>query len=377
MLPFDDMSMAGLQITPEETLRFRDHLIAWFHAHQRQLPWRQTSDPYHVWVSEVMLQQTQVKKVLAYYENFLRIFPDIQRLASADLGRVLKNWERLGYYARARNLHRAARIIMQEMGGEIPADYDRFRELPGVGEYIAAAVQSLAFGNPYPVVDGNVKRVVSRLFLLDSPIKTTSSGKFFKERAGELLDPDRPGPFNQAMMELGATICRPRRPICSDCPVRLFCGAYQTNRQNQIPLITKSKPLPEHHIAAGIVYKNSHILITRRKPRGLLGGLWEFPGGKVGRGETAEQACIREIREEVNLSVKIIGFLTRIKHAYTHFRIVMDVFHCRYQSGDVVLRGPADYRWITIDEIDRFPFPGANHKFIPLLREGKGEKPLK
>lgn len=324
-----------------------------------------------------MLQQTQVRKVLAYYQEFLQIFPNIQRLASADLERVLKAWERLGYYARARNLHKAAKIIVQEMGGEIPVEYDRFRELPGVGEYIAAAVQSLAFANPYPVVDGNVKRVIARLFLMDSPLKAASSQRFFRERTGELLDPDRPGPFNQAMMELGATVCRPRRPICPDCPVRLFCGAYQTNRQNQIPHITKSKPLPEHHIASAIVFKNSHILITRRKPRGLLGGLWEFPGGKIRKGETAEQACMREIKEEVNLSIRVLGFLTRIKHAYTHFKIVMDVFRCRYQSGDVVLKGPMDYRWITIDEIDRFPFPGANHKFIPLLKEGMGEKPLK
>jgi len=366
--------MAGVEMKREEILRFRDRLLSWFSRHQRQLPWRKTQEPYHIWVSEVMLQQTQVKKVLDYYPEFIRRFPDIQRLAEADLEAVLKAWERLGYYARARNLHRAVGIVMQEMDGEIPAQYDRFRELPGVGEYIAAAVQSLAFGHAYPVVDGNVKRVVSRLFLMDSPTNTTSSKRFFEEKANSLLDPDRPGPFNQAIMELGAIICRPRRPICSECPVRLFCRAYQTNRQNQIPLITKSKPLPEHHIAAGIVYKNGHILITRRKLQGLLGGLWEFPGGRVRDGETPEQACIREIREEVNLSIAIIGFLKRIRHAYTHFKIVMDVFRCHYRSGDVVLKGPVDYRWITTDEIDNFPFPVANHKFIPLLRENKGQE---
>jgi len=360
---------------PEGILRFRDNLVTWFTSHQRRLPWRQTRDPYHLWVSEVMLQQTQTKKVLEYYQVFLEKFPDIQHLAAADLQEVLKGWERMGYYARARNLHKAARIILQEMGGEVPAEYQDFRKLPGVGEYIGAAVQSLAFDKPYPVVDGNVKRVVSRLFLIDSPINKSSSAKSLRERASELLDRDRPGLFNQAMMELGATICRPRQPICSDCPVSLFCQAYQTNRQHQIPVTAKPKSLPKHHIAAGIVHKNSHILITRRKSAGLLGGLWEFPGGEVKDKETAEQACMREIREEVNLSVEIIGFLARIKHAYTHFRIVMDVFRCRYESGDVVLKGPVDYRWITMDEIDRFPFPGANHKFIPFLKESMGKGP--
>jgi len=355
-------------MTPEEILLFRDQLLEWFNTHQRQLPWRQTKDPYRIWISEVMLQQTQVKNVLSYYEKFLLRFPDIERLAAADPQEVLKVWEGMGYYARARNLHKAARIVVQEMGGGLPTDYSQFRKLPGVGEYIGAAVQSLAFDKPYPVVDGNVKRVVARLFVIDSPVNESSSARLFREGADELLDRDRPGLFNQAMMELGATICRPRRPICPDCPVSRFCQAYQSRRQNRIPVITKSRSLPKYHIAAGIVYRNNHVLITRRKPSGLLGGLWEFPGGKVRRRETAEEACIREMREEVNLLVEIIGFLTQIKHGYTHFKIVMDVFRCRYRSGEVVLRGPADYRWITIDEIDQYPFPKANHKFIPLLK---------
>lgn len=365
--------MAEVEMTPEEIQRFRDDLLMWFSAHQRQLPWRQTRDPYRIWVSEVMLQQTQVKTVLAYYQKFLQKFPDIQHLAMADLEDVLKLWEGMGYYGRATNLHKAARIVMQEMEGEIPAGYQEFRKLPGVGEYIGAAVQSLAFGKPYAVVDGNVKRVVSRMFLMDSPMNTASSAKFFREKTRELMDPERPGLFNQAIMELGATICRLRQPICSDCPVLLFCQAYQSNRQDQIPFVTQTRPLPEHHIAVGVVYKNSHILITRRKSPGLLGGLWEFPGGKVKKGEAPQHACVREMREEVNLSVEIVGFLTRIKHAYTHFRIVMDVFRCRYLSGRVVLNGPVDYRWITADQIDMFPFPGANHKFIPLLNEGRGQ----
>ena len=316
-----------------------------------------------------MLQQTQVKKVLSYYQGFVRQFPDIQALADADLQTVLKVWEKMGYYGRARNLHRAAQIVVRDMGGKIPAEYEDFRKLPGVGEYIGAAVQSIGFNKSYAVMDGNVKRVVSRLFLIDSPLDRTASLKRIRERAGDLLDPERPGPFNQAMMELGATVCHPKRPNCSACPVSLFCKAFRTQRQHEIPVTARTRSVPECHITAGVVYKDSHVLITRRKSSGLLGGLWEFPGGRVKRGETPEEACLREIKEEVNLSVDIIEPLTRVRHAYTHFRIVMDIFRCRYRSGHIVLRGPVDYRWITIDEIDAFPFPVANHKFIPLLKE--------
>ncbi|NIQ38722.1 MAG: A/G-specific adenine glycosylase [Proteobacteria bacterium] len=356
-------------MTSEEIVRFRDHLFAWYHDHQRYLPWRQTKDPYRLWVSEVMLQQTQVKKILSYYGRFVDRFPDIERLAAADLQDVLKVWEKMGYYTRARNLHKAARIVVEGMGGRIPADYGEFRRLPGVGDYIAAAVQSFAFNKPYPVVDGNVKRVFSRLFLIETPINTSLSTKEIKERAEELLDRDKPGLFNQAIMELGATICRPRQPICSECPVSLLCQARKRGRQGIIPVTTRRKPLPTVHIATAVIYRRNRVLITRRHPDGLLGGLWEFPGGQVRKGEKSEEACTREIKEEVNLSVEILEQLTRITHAYTHFRIIMDVFRCRYQSGRVLLSGPVDYRWITIDEIDRFPFPVANHKFIPLLLE--------
>jgi A/G-specific adenine glycosylase len=320
-----------------------------------------------------MLQQTQVKTVLPYYHRFLKRFPDIQHLAAADSQEVLKGWEGLGYYGRARNLHQAARMVMQEMGGKIPKEYQAFRKLPGVGDYIGAAVMSLAFDRPHAVVDGNVKRVIARLFLIDSPLNSSFAVRQCRHNADELLDPGNPGLFNQAMMELGATVCLPRGPRCSACPVTPFCQAHKAGRQNQLPVIIRAKSISEHDIAVGIVFKNSHVLITRRRPAGLLGGLWEFPGGKVQGGETAERACVREIKEELNLSVEIIGFLTRIKHAYTHFRIVMDVFRCRYLSGEVLLKGPIDYRWITIDEIDQYPFPGANHKFIPLLKRQMGK----
>ena len=355
-------------MTPKDTLQFRRNLLAWFKTHRRQLPWRETNNPYHIWVSEVMLQQTQAKKVVEYYQKFINKFPTLQHLANAKLDDVLKQWEGLGYYARARNLRKAANVLVEKMNGEIPADYASFRELPGVGDYTAAAVQSIAFNRPYAVVDGNVKRVVARLFLIEPPVNHSAAAKLLQTKADSLLDRGQPGRFNQAMMELGSKICRPKSPLCVVCPVNDFCDAFRTARQDEFPVRVKSKPTPEYHIAVGVIYNGDYVLITQRKAEGLLGGLWEFPGGKVKPDETAEAACVREIREEVNLSVEKVDFLTRVNHAYSHFKIVVDVFRCHYRAGEVVLNGPADYRWIRLEEIDKFPLPRANHKFIPLLK---------
>ncbi len=358
-------------MTSKEITLFRENLLTWFETYHRKLPWRETEDPYRIWVSEVMLQQTQVKKVLEYYQKFVSKFPDVKSLAAAPLQDLLKTWEGLGYYARARNLHKAAQVVIRDLKGKVPADYAAFRELPGVGEYIAAAVQSIAFNHSYAVVDGNVKRVIARLFLINAPINQSASGKVFQEKADLLLDHTAPGIFNQAMMELGATLCRPQSPTCVICPVNTGCRAFQTARQAEFPVRRKSKPLPEYHIVAGVIHKSDRILITQRKLEGLLGGLWEFPGGKIWEKEAAEQACSRAIREETNLLVEPIEYLTRVKHTYTHFKIVMDVFHCHYRSGEVVLNEAVDYRWITVDQIDQFPFPRSNHKFISLLTQGK------
>ncbi len=361
--------MKSIDLTRVNLPDFRKRLLNWYSENQRRLPWRETSNPYFIWVSEVMLQQTQVVKVLEYYRKFIKTFPDIRRLAAADLQDVLKVWEKMGYYARARNLHKAARMIVEELDGEIPSEYERFRKLPGVGEYIAAAVMSIAFNKSYAVADGNVKRVLSRIFLMEAPVNGSGSGKIYRERADFLLDKEHTGMFNQAMMELGATICKPQNPLCDQCPVSNYCAANRESRQQDFPLRKPARKIPEYHIAVGVVHKNGQILITRRKNEGLLGGLWEFPGGKVRPGETAGEACLREIREEVGLSVDIIDYLTEVKHAYTHFKIVMDVYRCKYLTGKVKLNGPQDYRWISLEEIERYPFPMANHKFIPRLLE--------
>ena len=347
----------------------RRPLCEWFAANQRDLPWRRTRDPYHIWVSEVMLQQTQVGTVAPFFEKFVDRYPDILTLAAAPLQDVLKAWERMGYYARARNLHAAARRLADETGGRVPHEPKVFRSLPGVGDYIAAAVMSIAFDRPMAVVDGNVKRVLSRLLLIDEPVNKPASTRRFTDEAQRLLDVTSPGAFNQAMMELGATVCRPANPACDVCPVSAFCQAFFTGKQKDYPKREKKRPTPHYHIAIGVVQKDDRILITQRKESGLLGGLWEFPGGKVRQGEPSEEACKREIAEETNLDIEVGDYLTHVDHAYSHFKIGVDVYSCKYQAGDVKLNGPVDHRWILIDDIDRYPFPVANHKFIPLLKK--------
>ncbi len=368
----------GIPPMPERELAgLRRRLVLWYEKHQRPLPWRRTRDPYRIWVSEVMLQQTQVVTVIPYYERFIARFANIGRLARAEPQEVLKSWEGLGYYARARNFHRAAKLVAERHGGEVPEDREEFRRLPGVGDYIAAAVLSIAFDQPFAVVDGNVKRVLARLFAMQAPVNAAGSERVFRPAAETLLDRQRPGTFNQAVMELGALVCTPRRPDCGKCPLARRCRAHRDGAADRYPQRVARAAPPEVAVAVGVVFKNNRVLITRRPPAGLLGGLWEFPGGKIRAGERPEEACVRELLEEVNLRVRVEAPLAQVRHRYTHLRVVLHVFCCRHLSGRVRLKGPDGHRWIRVAEISDFPFPQANHKFIPRLRQwaAKVEKP--
>ena len=347
----------------------RDGLVRWYLEHRRELPWRETSDPYGIWVSEVMLQQTQVGTVIPYYRRFMARFPTVGHLASADLQEVLKLWEGLGYYARARNLHQAARQVTADHHGILPNDHAALRKLAGVGEYIAAAVMSIAFGNPFAVVDGNVKRVLARLFLMDAPVNRHDAYGIFEKEARGLLDPEDPGRFNQAMMELGALVCRPRQPLCTSCPIGTFCRAYLAGRVEAYPKRVRKPPVPTRAMVAGVVQKDRKMLITQIPLDGLLGGLWEFPGGRVENGESGEAACMRHITEKTGLSVAEGAHLGRIRHAYTHFKVVADLYLFRWLAGEVRLEGPADHRWIGMDELAQYPLPKTHHKFMPLLNK--------
>ncbi|MEW5908853.1 MAG: A/G-specific adenine glycosylase [Thermodesulfobacteriota bacterium] len=340
----------------------------WYRNSYRDLPWRKRRDPYAIWISEVMLQQTQVKTVLRYYSKFLNAFPDVWSLSQAKSQAVLKVWEGLGYYARARNLHAAAKQVMEEHSGKIPSDRNGFSRLPGVGKYISAAVLSIAFNHPLAVVDGNVKRVLSRLFRINTPVNSGSCASVFEHHATRLLDEGNPGIFNQAVMELGALICKPKKPDCAKCPLIRCCRAFNDRKTADYPKRIVKQRIPVYSVVFGIIVKDRKFLITRRRPDGFLGGLWEFPGGKILENESPQAACLREVKEEVDLEVKIERNLARIRHAYTHFKIEADVFICRYLSGRVKRRSAEDHRWIALNKIDEYPFPGANRKFIPMLK---------
>jgi len=344
-------------------------LLAWFEADARDLPWRKTSDPYKVWLSEVILQQTRVDQGLPYYERFVEAFPTVEALASASEDAVLKRWEGLGYYTRARNLHKAAKTVVDVYGGVLPRAPEALQLLPGVGKYTAGAIASIAFGARAPVVDGNVKRVLARLFNIEESIDDSETEKALWGIADALVPADRPGDFNQAMMELGARICVPKSPDCAACPVAAQCQARRAGVQRERPVRNAKKAVPHKEIVIAAIENDGKFLLGKRPPTGLLGGLWEFPGGKIEPGETHEQALVRECDEELGVRVRVGGMVANVKHAYTHLRVTLNVYRCRVVSGKPKAKTHTELRWVAPSEFDEFAFPKANHKFIDLLRD--------
>jgi A/G-specific adenine glycosylase len=358
-----------MKLTREQQIAvIRKKLPRWYARHRRSLPWRKSRDPYTIWVSEIMLQQTRVDQAAPYFDRFMKRFPTVRDLAAAGQEEVLKAWEGMGYYSRARNLHRAAQIVAEEMEGYLPEDAEALRKLPGIGPYTAGAIASIAFGLDEPVLDGNVIRVFTRLFAISADSAATDTRKQLWSLGEKIIPPGKAGDFNQALMDLGATVCLPRNPRCDACPVREACQAFQAGDPERYPRKKARKPVPHETIVAGIIRKKGRILIARRKPEGLLGGLWEFPGGKKESGETLEEALVREIREETDVRVSIDSLLTRVEHAYSHFRITLHAFECTYIAGRARALGSDAVKWILPGELDRHAFPAANHKIIEALR---------
>ena len=345
-----------------------DVLLAWYDREQRALPWRGERDPYRIWVSEVMLQQTQATTVLPYYQRFLERFPTLSDLAAASLDAVLKAWEGLGYYARARNLHAAARQVMTEFGGRLPESYVKLRQLPGMGDYTAGALASIAFGQPVPALDGNARRVLARLFAITQDVRRGAGARRLRQLAAVLLPPERPGDFNQALMELGATICTPQTPRCPRCPWRGDCRALAQGIQQQLPLHQRRPALPHYDVTAAVIRDGAdQLLIAQRKTEAMLGGLWEFPGGKCHPGEALADCLRRELREELGIEVEVGPLLTTLHHAYTHFRISLHVFECRHLAGEPQALDCADWRWVRPEQLSEFAFPATDQKIVTLL----------
>ncbi|RZM83018.1 A/G-specific adenine glycosylase [Leptolyngbya iicbica LK] len=343
-------------------------LLAWYRQQGRQLPWRETRDPYAIWISEIMLQQTQVKTVLPYYQRWLQLFPTVYDLAAADQQTVLKAWEGLGYYARARNLHKAAQVIVAQHQGQFPEQFEDVVALPGIGRTTAGGILSAAFNQPVPILDGNVKRVLARLIALRQPPSKALDQLWQLSTA--LVPPREARDFNQALMDLGATVCTRHRPACLICPWRSPCAAYNQNVQLEIPMTETRAPLPHKQIGVAVVWNEQRqILIDRRPQSGLLGGLWEFPGGKIEPGEAVEDCIRRELQEELAIDVEVGDRLITIDHTYTHFKVTLNVFHCRHIGGKPQPIECDEVRWVAVSDLEQFPFPKANGQIIEAIKE--------
>lgn len=335
--------------------------LAWYAGRRRDVPWRDEADPYRIWVAEIMAQQTRLATVRRYYRRFLERFPTVHHLASAPLDDVLKMWEGLGYYRRARDLHRAARLVVADHGGTLPSDPAGLRSLPGIGPYTAGAIGSLAFGRAEAAVDGNVRRVLCRLHDLARP-----SPGHLRSLAQELVDarPDDAATLNQALMDLGSEVCVARSPGCDRCPVASSCLALARGTVRRRPTPPARKPVPHHDVALGLIWSRGLLLIARRPEAGLLGGLWEFPGGKIEPGEPPEETVRREAREELGIGVSVGNLVTRVRHAYSHFRVTLHAYHASLESGRPRPASATAWRWVEPARLAEFAFPAANQRII-------------
>ena len=354
---------------------FNRDLLSWYQHNKADLPWRRDREPYRVWLAEIMLQQTQVETVIPYFERFVAAFPTIEALADAPLDAVLKLWEGLGYYSRARNLHRAASIVVESPGGRLPADVADLMRLPGIGRYTAGAISSIAFGHPAPVLDGNVMRLFARLLDLPDEISERATQERLWRQAEAWLPANQAGDYNQALMELGQRICRPKQPLCGSCPIQSHCAAHATGTVDQRPIKKKRPPIPHFDVAAGLIRDGAgKLLIARRPLEGLLGGLWEFPGGKQEPGETLPACLARELREELAIEVEVGALFAVVEHAFTHFKITLHAFDCRYICAipphtEPQCLGAMDWAWIDEAELARYSFGKADRQVIAALSE--------
>jgi len=335
---------------------FSARLLDWYVKHGRSLPWRGSPDPYAVLVSEYMAQQTRVETVIPYYLRWMEQFPTLQALAVAPLDAVLKAWEGLGYYARAHNLHRAARAVMTEYAGILPSNMEDLRRLPGVGDYTAAAVASLAFGADQAALDGNLRRVLARVTALPLDPRTPQGQRQLTDFARGLLPAGRAGDFNQALMDLSSLVCLPKKPRCSECPLTDFCRAYQENRQADFPVKVKKAPVPTITVTAGVLRRDTGtaVLLTQRPANGLLGGMWEFPGGIQEPGETLPECLVRELREELDIEVSVGKEVGIFRHAYSHFKVVLNAFECQIVSGEPQPLASDGLEWVPVERLGEY-----------------------
>lgn len=338
--------------------RISFRLLAWYNTNKRDLPWRGVRDPYAVWVSEIMLQQTRVETVIPYYEKWLRRFPTVHALAKASERDVLNAWEGLGYYSRARNFHRAAKIVVKEHNGRLPRNLEKLQKLPGIGPYTVGALASILFGMDEPALDGNLKRVYARLFDVTQPVDSAEGEGILWLLARKNLPKGRAADFNQALMDLGAMICLPKNPRCPTCPLRQICKAYGNGTQLLRPVKKTRQATPHHIHAAAVIVQRSgntlyeNVLLAKRPSNGLLGGLWEFPNARV-EGDPA-RGLAKAIKSAYDLRLRVKrpdNPVAVLNHAYSHFRVTLHAFRCELvsQPDDKFLK------WVPMRKLGDFP----------------------
>lgn len=340
----------------------RSDLLSWFDQHQRDLPWRRTDDPYAIWISEIMLQQTRVETVLPYFEEFLQRFPTVEHLADAEREEVLAAWSGLGYYRRARLLHAAA-CEVADRGGRLPTDLQGLRKLPGVGAYTAAAIGSIAFGIPEPAIDGNVERVMSRYLAIAEDPKKGSGRRQIVEGARKLLDPRRPGASNQAVMELGATLCRPRRPLCAECPLNPGCRAHISGDPESLPVTGPRTSSTRVHRRVAVVQAGDRVLLLRRpETSGQLAGMWELPWSEPEEGVSLKQAFDDRYAGDWLLGER----LGSVRHSITHRDFSIEIFAARLAAAETIAEGP-EAGWFTPAEIESLPVSSLVTKILGVV----------
>ncbi len=349
-------------------------LLSWFRETNRDLPWRKTYNPYHVWISEIMLQQTQMERGVGYFLRWIERFPGVADVAEADEQEILKHWEGLGYYARARNLHKAAKLLVKEFHGEVPCDVEQLLLLPGVGSYTAAAIASVAGNRDVPVVDANVCRLFSRIFNIDQPVKSSGVQKRIHLLTKELLPKGKARQFNQALMDLGGLICTPKNPRCPDCPIRKYCIADKSGVVASRPVQQRPKKTINIYRVAGIIRWDGKVYIQKRAQNDVWGGLWEFPGGEVDRNKTNHSDAMmvsQVVFDDCGLDVAVGDFLCSVQHQYTHHKITLDCYLCDLRSGShpvPELNKAVDFRWVALEEFAEYGFPAGARKVIEFIK---------
>lgn len=344
---------------------FTPILLAWYAEHERDLPWRRTYDPYHIWISEIMLQQTQMERVVEYFSRFIRRFPDIASLAAAHEDELLKMWEGLGYYSRARNLQKSARILAAQ-AATLPDDYQELLTLPGIGPYTAAAIMAIAFNRPYTVLDANVERLFARLLDLAAPVKEKETRALIGDQVALLLPQGQARAFNQALMEFGALVCKPGVPGCAICPFAGKCLALGAGTVAERPVLPQRQATVAITMACGLVQRQGRYLIQKRQADDVWANLWEFPGGRLKTGESPEQAVVREYLEETEFVVQPTAKIATVRHSYMQYRVTLHGFFCDLapDQGEPMLHAAQEARWVTAAELAHYAFPAGHRKLI-------------